>query len=84
MDDDLLRNAPVAAPGGTPAADVLAREFARTFESASGKKVLEYLRSVTLGRYLGPGSSNEELRYLEGQRYLVSFISNMVRKGKAG
>lgn len=55
--------------------------FVKTFETESGKKVLEYLISITLNRYLSPNSSDFELRFLEGQRYLVSFIKNMIKKG---
>ena len=55
--------------------------FVKTFNTESGKKVLEYLISITLNRYLSPNSSDFELRFLEGQRYLVSFIKNMVKKG---
>ena len=55
--------------------------FVKTFETDAGKKVLEYLVSITLNRYLSPNSSDSELRFLEGQRYLVSFIKNMIKKG---
>ncbi|MBR1544498.1 MAG: hypothetical protein IJ638_00955 [Alphaproteobacteria bacterium] len=55
--------------------------FVKTFNTDSGKKVLEYLVSITLNRYLSPVSSDSELRFLEGQRYLVSFIKNMIKKG---
>ncbi|MBD5405416.1 hypothetical protein HDR59_02600 [bacterium] len=57
-------------------------DFLRTFNSPSGKKVLKYLISITLGRYLMPNSTNEELHYLEGERFLVSFILNMIKKAK--
>ena len=55
--------------------------FVKTFNTEAGKKVLEYLISITLNRYLSPSSSDFELRFLEGQRYLVSFIKNMIKKG---
>ena len=57
-------------------------DFLRTFNSPSGKKVLKYLISITLGLYLMPNSTNEELHYLEGERFLVSFILNMIKKAK--
>ncbi|MGN0929180.1 MAG: hypothetical protein ACI4N3_00895 [Alphaproteobacteria bacterium] len=57
-------------------------DFVRTFNSSSGKKVLKYLISLSLGRYLPPNATNEELHYLEGERFLVSFILNMIKKGK--
>ena len=55
--------------------------FVKTFNTDNGRRVLEYLVSVTLNRYLPPNSSDAELRFLEGQRYLVSFIKNMIKKG---
>ena len=55
--------------------------FVKTFNTESGRKVLEYLISITLNRYLSANSSDVELRFLEGQRYLVSFIKNMIKKG---
>ena len=57
-------------------------DFLRTFNSPSGKKVLKYLILITLGRYLMTNSTNEELHYLEGERFLVSFILNMIKKAK--
>ena len=80
--DDMLFGAGSSGSDAGPGA--LAREFARAFASASGRRVLEHLRAITLGRYLPPNASDAELRYLEGQRYLVSFISNMVDKGMKG
>ena len=61
--------------------DIIPIYFAKTFNSDEGKKVLAYLISITLDRYLPATASNEELRFLEGQRYLVSFIQNMIKKG---
>jgi hypothetical protein len=84
MNDELFGASSANAPGAKTDLDVLALEVAHTFESAGGKKVLEYLRSITLARYLPPNATDAELRYLEGQRYLVSFIANMVKKGKRG
>ena len=57
-------------------------DFVRVFNSVSGKRVLKYLISITLARYLAPNATDNELRYLEGERFLVSFILNMIKKGK--
>ncbi len=61
--------------------DVIPYYFVKTFNTDQGRKVLSYLVSITLNRYLPASCSDEELRYLEGQRYLVSFIYNMIKKG---
>ncbi len=58
-------------------------DFVRVFNNPSGKKVLKYLISLSLGRYLPPNASNEELHYLEGQRFFISFILNMIKKGRS-
>ena len=57
-------------------------DFVRAFNSVSGKRVLKYLMSITLARYLAPNATDNELRYLEGERFVVSFILNMIKKGK--
>ncbi len=62
--------------------DIIPVYFVKTFSSEYGKKVLAYLISITLNRCLGANASSEELRFLEGQRYLVSFIQNMIKKGE--
>jgi len=48
--------------------------FAKCFAGREGKIVLSYLKRLTLKRWLGPDSSVDELRHLEGQRCLVSHI----------
>ena len=48
--------------------------YARCFLTREGRIVLSHLRKITLERYLGPNSSSDELRHLEGQRHLVSTI----------
>ena len=64
--------------------DNIALDFVKTFNSVSGKKVLRYLIFLTMLRYLPASASSDELRFLEGERYLVSFILNMIKKGKKG
>ncbi len=61
--------------------DIIPFYFVKTFNTDAGKKVLAYLASITLNRYLPASATAEELRYLEGQRYLVAFIYNMIKKG---
>lgn len=48
--------------------------FNKCFSTREGKIVLSFLRRMTVERYVGANASNEELRYLEGQRYLVNYI----------
>lgn len=51
--------------------------FAKCFSSREGKIVLSFLQRITLERYLGPECSNEQLRHLEGQRHIVSYIKSL-------
>jgi hypothetical protein len=52
----------------------LSHDIARLFSTESGKKVLAYLRSITIDAVSGANISDNELRHLEGQRYLVGLI----------
>ena len=51
--------------------------FNKCFITREGEIVLSFLRRITLERYLGPESSNDELRHLEGQRHLVNYIISL-------
>ena len=62
--------------------DNIEHDFVRVFNTPSGKRVLKYLVNLSLGRYLPPNATNEELHYLEGQRFFISFILNMIKKGR--
>lgn len=59
------------------------RTFARLFASQDGQKVLSYLQVITFHRALGPGSSDEQLRYLEGQRSLIATILRLIDRGRS-
>jgi hypothetical protein len=55
--------------------------FAKVFHGPSGELVLRHLNAVTLGRSLGPNSTDAVLRHLEGQRHLISYINSLVKRG---
>jgi len=55
--------------------------FVETFNTASGKEVLKSLRAITLEAVAGGEISDEALRHLEGQRYLVGLIQRRINKG---
>lgn len=42
---------------------------------ARGRVFMDYLRSISIERASGPHISDQELRHLEGMRYLVAIIS---------
>ncbi len=55
--------------------------FAETFRSPAGKKVLEYLRSITINAVAGPEQSDAALRHLEGSRFVVGLIAARYQQG---
>ena len=59
------------------------RSFARVFSTDEGKKVLAWLQVMTFHRAAGAGSTDEQLRYMEGQRGLVASILRMIDRGKS-
>jgi len=52
--------------------------MAEVFSSPAGKETLRYLRSITIESVCGPNISTEELRHIEGQRYLVGLIERRI------
>ncbi len=58
--------------------------YARCFSSEQGKQVIAHLRAMTMDRALGPNVSSEMLRHIEGQRQLVSYICQLIERGRSG
>jgi len=50
--------------------------FKRCLSNNDGEKILKYLSQMTLERAMPSSASDGELRYLEGQRYIVKLILN--------
>ncbi len=51
--------------------------FAHCFSTHDGRKVLSFLRQITIERCLGADIKSEELFYMEGQRSLVKYIERL-------
>tara|TARA_B100001094_G_scaffold332562_1_gene405188 strand:- start:2165 stop:2440 length:276 start_codon:yes stop_codon:yes gene_type:complete len=49
----------------------------------TGKAVMEYLKSITTDIVNGPNISNDELRHLEGQRFVVGLLSSRANHGSS-
>jgi hypothetical protein len=60
---------------------IVSKNVAKVFESPTGKEVLRYLRSITIEMVNGPNVTTEELRHLEGQRYIVGLIEQRIAHG---
>jgi hypothetical protein len=56
----------------------ISQNIAQIFESPTGKEVLRYLRSFTIEMVNGPNVTTEELRHMEGQRYIVGLIEQRI------
>ena len=59
----------------------ISQNIAQIFESPTGKEVLRYLRSITIEMVNGPNVTTEELRHIEGQRYIVGLIERRISHG---
>ena len=55
--------------------------FYKMFTTSGGSEILKYLKSLTLEAVAGPEISNEQLRHLEGQRYIVGLLQRRINKG---
>lgn len=56
---------------------------AATFITPVSSRFLAYLKSITINNLLGPGASDNELRHMEGQRYLVALIERRIENGRS-
>ncbi len=62
--------------------DEAALLFARVFTTDEGERVLEHLWRMTLDQATGPSITDAHLRHLEGQRFIVKYITHQIRKGQ--
>lgn len=53
--------------------------IAEIFKTPTGAEVLKYLRSITIEMVNGPNVSTEELRHMEGQRYIVGLLEQRIQ-----
>lgn len=58
------------------------KSFARLFASEDGQRVLSYLQFSTLQKALSHSASDEQLRYVEGQRALLLTILKLIERGR--
>lgn len=57
--------------------------FARLFSSDDGRKVLAWLQTMTFNRAQGANTTEEQLRYMEGQRAMVATILRLIDRGRS-
>lgn len=56
--------------------------FAGVFKGDEGKKILEYLKSITTEAVAGPNIESNQLFHLEGMRFLTGVIQTRIKKGE--
>lgn len=56
----------------------ISKNFAHLFTTETGKEVLRYLRTITIEIVHGANVTTEELRHIEGQRYVVGLIETRI------
>jgi|TARA_B100000427_G_scaffold324719_1_gene330327 hypothetical protein len=61
---------------------ILNKHFANVFKGDEGKKVLDYLKSITIEAVAGPNIDGNRLFHLEGMRFLVGIINTRIKKGE--
>lgn len=84
MPDDLEQKSDGRSADPRPTPAELALITARCFQGSDGRRLLAYLRAITLERTLGPGVDAGHLRHLEGQRQLVQHIAALIERGRNG
>jgi hypothetical protein len=60
---------------------IISKNVASLFSTDTGREVLRYLRSITIESVNGAAVSNDELRHVEGQRYIVGLIEGRINNG---
>ena len=60
----------------------ISQNIAVLLGSETGQAVLKYLRSITIEMVHGPNVTTEELRHMEGQRYLVGLLESRINHAK--
>lgn len=60
--------------------DDLAKCFARCFRGADGERAIAHLKSQTTEIAMGPDMTDARLRHLEGQRFMVRTIINLIER----
>jgi len=61
---------------------LLNKHFANLFKGDEGKKVLDYLKSITTEAVAGPNIASNALFHIEGMRFLIGVITTRIKKGE--
>ena len=61
--------------------DRISLDIAAMLATPTGQSVMQYLKSITTDIANGPNISNDELRHLEGQRFVIGLLSSRANHG---
>tara|TARA_A100000172_G_scaffold74293_1_gene56291 strand:- start:764 stop:1039 length:276 start_codon:yes stop_codon:yes gene_type:complete len=61
--------------------DRISLDVAAMLATPTGQSVMQYLKSITTDIANGPNISNDELRHLEGQRFVIGLLSSRANHG---
>ena len=56
--------------------------FASVFRGPDGEALIQHLRAITIEAVAGPEITNDQLRHLEGMRYLVAIMQRRINSGR--
>ena len=62
----------------------LNKSFKRVFASTEGEAVLRYLKNTTINAVCGPEVTTDQLRHIEGQRFIVAHIVARIEAASKG
>ena len=57
----------------------ISQNVAEVFKTPTGAEVIKYLRSITIELVHGPNVSTEQLRHIEGQRYIIGLLEQRIQ-----
>ena len=57
----------------------ISHDIAHCFSTENGKAVLKYLKSITIEAVSGANITDNELRHLEGQRFIIALIYRRIQ-----
>ena len=56
--------------------------FKEVFKEGGGRRVLEYLKSISIHAIHGPNIDPHSLMHVEGQRYIIALIEQRIEDGR--
>lgn len=84
LSDSPLGDSPLSDSRNKEQSHDIAAVAARCFRGRDGDALLHHLHRMSIERRLPPNINESELRHVEGQRWLCSYIEALVTRGRSG